>query len=80
MRAASPRPGPDRFRPPTVLRFWNCPELQRLYIFDVGGPHTWRTIYMDGRTHPEDLELSYLGHSIGWWEGDSLVIETTRIQ
>ena len=29
------------------------PELKRAYIFDVGGPHSFRTIYMDGRAHPK---------------------------
>ena len=46
------------------------------YIFDVGGPHTFRTIYMDGRSHPKDLTPSYYGHSIGWWEGDTLVVDS----
>ena len=32
---------------------------------------------MDGRSHPADLEPSYYGHSIGWWEGDTLVIDST---
>ena len=31
---------------------------------------------MDGREHPEDPELSWYGHSIGHWEGDTLVIDT----
>ena len=37
-----------------------------------------RIIYMDGRGHPENGELSHHGHSIGWWEGDVLVVETTQ--
>ena len=52
-------------------------DLQRIYVFDIGGPHTWRTIYMDGRTHPDNIAPSYYGHSIGWWEGDTLVVDTT---
>lgn len=36
-----------------------------------------RTVYMDGRGHPENGERSNQGHSIGWWEGDVLVIDTT---
>ena len=37
-----------------------------------------RMIYMDGRRHPEDI-LDYpewMGHSIGRWEGDTLVVDT----
>jgi len=36
-----------------------------------------RTIYMDGRGHPEDGEPLNQGHSIGWWEDDVLVVDTT---
>jgi hypothetical protein len=31
---------------------------------------------MDGRSHPKNLEPSYYGHSIGYWEGDTLVVDT----
>ena len=31
---------------------------------------------MDGRTHPASLKRSYYGHSIGWWDGDTLVVDT----
>ena len=50
--------------------------LQRAFIFDIGGPHTFRTIYMDGRSHPTNLTPTYYGHSIGWWDGDSMVVDT----
>ena len=39
-----------------------------------------RTVYMDGRNHPSDLEPSLLGHSVGWYDGPTLVIETTGIE
>jgi hypothetical protein len=51
-------------------------EAKRIYVFDIGGPHTFRTIYMDGRGHPSNYAPSYYGHSIGWWEGDTLVVDT----
>jgi hypothetical protein len=35
-----------------------------------------RRIYTDGRKHPADADLSYQGHSIGRWEGRSLVVDT----
>ena len=66
-----------QFLTPYGTEFVELPELQRFYIFDVGGPHTFRTIYMDGRSHPMNLTPSYYGHSIGWWEGDTLVVDTT---
>ena len=65
-----------QFQTPYGIEFVELPELQRIYIFDVGGPHTFRIVYMDGRSHPKDLTPSYYGHSIGWWEGDTLVIDT----
>ncbi len=37
-------------------------------------------INMDTRVHPDDFERSMTGHSVGWYEGDDLVIETTRFK
>ena len=38
-----------------------------------------RRIYTDGRPHPEDPDLTLHGHSIGHWDGETLVIDTTAI-
>jgi hypothetical protein len=65
-----------QFITPYGVEIVDLPEIQRVYIFDIGGPHTYRTVYMDGRTHPRNLEPSFYGHSIGWWEGDTLVVDT----
>ena len=65
------------FLTPYGVEIVERPDLQRIYIFDIGGPHTFRTIYLDGRTHPANRIPDYYGHSIGWWEGDTLVVETT---
>jgi hypothetical protein len=40
----------------------------------------WRNIYTDGRKHPEDLDPSFYGSSIGRWEGDTLVVETVGLK
>lgn len=40
--------------------------------FDPG----YRQIFLDGRKHPEDWNPSWMGHSVGHWEGDTLVVET----
>ena len=38
-----------------------------------------RRIYTDGRDHPADPDPSFHGHSIGRWEGDTLVVDTVGI-
>lgn len=38
---------------------------------------TFRQIYTDGRKLPPDPQPSWLGYSIGRWEGDTFVVETT---
>jgi carboxypeptidase family protein len=35
-----------------------------------------RQIFLDGRGHPPNLQPSWLGHSVGRWENDTLVVET----
>lgn len=41
----------------------------------------WRAIYTDGRKHPEDIDdyPYFMGHSVGRWDGDTLVVDTTGI-
>ncbi len=46
-----------------------------LMVFEYD--HLIRQIYTDGREHRTDLAPSYMGDSIGHWEGDTLVVETT---
>jgi hypothetical protein len=65
-----------QFMTPYGVEFVELPDIQRIFIFDIGGPHTFRTIYMDGRPHPAKLIPSYYGHSVGHWEGDTLVVDT----
>jgi hypothetical protein len=36
----------------------------------------FRQIFVDGRKHPEDTQPSWLGYSVGKWDGDSLVVDT----
>jgi hypothetical protein len=39
-----------------------------------------RTIFIDGRGHPDDLAPTRLGHSVGRYDGDALVVETKGIE
>ena len=36
----------------------------------------FRQIFMDGRDHPVDPQPSWMGYSVGAWNGDTLVVET----
>jgi hypothetical protein len=46
-----------------------------LFVYE-GGAHVWRQVWMDGRAHPKDPNPNWLGHSIGHWEGDTLVVDS----
>jgi len=35
-----------------------------------------RQIYLDGRKHPEESLSPFIGHSVGHWEGETLVVDT----
>ena len=65
-----------QFSTPYGTEFVEVPDLQRLYIMDNGGPNSYRIVYLDGRSFPENLPLTNYGYSIGRWEGDTLVVET----
>ena len=65
-----------QFQTPYGVDFVQIPDQKRLFIIDIGGPHTYRVVYMDGRPRPDGVPGSY-GHSIGHWEKDTLVVETT---
>jgi len=47
-----------------------------VFIIGVGSPHSWRQIFMDGRPHPQNPTPGWYGHSVGHWEGDTLVVDT----
>jgi hypothetical protein len=51
-------------------------QATHLFFLFEGNIHSFRQIFMDGREHPDDLEATWYGHSVGHWEGDTLVIET----
>jgi len=47
--------------------------------FDNTGDHVERTIHMDAK-HPADVQPSRQGHSIGRWDGETLVIDTIAFE
>jgi hypothetical protein len=72
-----PSPGPRQVGTAYGFEIVEMPELQRAFIFDIGGPASFRIIYMDGRPHPAKPEPTYVGHSVGRWEGGTLVVDVT---
>jgi hypothetical protein len=35
-----------------------------------------RQVFLDGRSHPKDMDPKWMGHSVGHWEGETLVVDT----
>ena len=62
-----PSGGPRLFHTPYGFEFVDVPDEKRVYMIEVGGPHTWRIIHMDGQPHPKNLDPSFFGHSTGRW-------------
>lgn len=71
-----PAGGPRQIMSPYGMEIVSIPDLQRIYIFNISDSMSYRIIYMDGREHPANLKPTYYGHSVGHWEGDTLVVDT----
>jgi hypothetical protein len=72
-----------RCDPVAIRRVWGAPGTPLEIVregTDVVLRHEWmdvrRVIHMNMKEHPKNGPRSSLGHSIGHWEGDTLVIET----
>jgi len=57
------------------LRTIEIGEDEVVMRFDNTGDHVMRTIHMSSE-HPADVQPSRHGHSVGRWEGDTLVVDT----
>ena len=70
-------PGAVRaYQSPYPMEFLQTPgRVTILYEYE----HLVRRIFMDGREHPKDLDPAAMGHSIGRWEGDTLVVDTVGL-
>jgi hypothetical protein len=42
--------------------------------------HTFRSIPLDGRPHAQNMELAFMGDSVGHWEGDTIVVDTAGLK
>ncbi len=72
-----PPGGPRMMATPYPMEIVQIPEHQRILMVYEGATHIWREIYLDGRPHPtgDALNPTYLGHSVGRWDSDTLVVD-----
>jgi len=65
-----------------LSRSMNSPDPMQVmqndkYIALLFEQNTWfNIIYIDGREHPKTVEPTWFGHSVGKWDGDTLVVDT----
>ena len=70
---------------PALPRIFGAPYNMEIvdagthYLMVFVEHNTPRRVYMDGRSAPSDQPPSPMGFSVGRWEGDTLVIETTHL-
>jgi len=50
-----------------------------VFLYGRGSNHAFRIIPTDGRPHRTDLDPSFMGDSVGHWEGDKLVVDVTNL-
>jgi hypothetical protein len=73
------------YRGPLQFRLWEekdpANQLVIAYRQYIGTYMQWRTIWMDGRSHPpEYVPHTFMGFSTGEWHGDILTVTTTHIK
>ena len=72
--------------PPPVLSFF--PDLREIEIgdttavlrFEAQGQNVERVVHLDQKSHPAGVAPSLMGHSIGRWEGQTLVVDTVAFE
>lgn len=70
--------GPTRMY--TTPRPWEIRQFPDVVLFLFEQDHWMRRVYMDGRGHPDGYPLSWMGHSIGKYDGDTLGVDTVAMR
>lgn len=69
--------------PVSIVRLWGNGNLTRITQEEtrVTIEHEWmdarRIVHLGMSEHPADMPNNVLGHSIGWYEGNTFIIDTT---
>ena len=61
---------------PTPRRIIQTPQIIAILYESY---HQYRQIFLDGRPLPKPTQPAYMGYSVGKWEGDALVVDTTGL-
>ena len=77
-----PPGGVRQFQSPLGVQFVEDHARQRIFVLMGSGNHNYRIIYLDGReavgqVGGDDDNPLFFGRSVGKWQGDTLVVETT---
>jgi hypothetical protein len=54
-------------------------ERPEMMVILYEAVHSYRQIFTDGRTLPKDPNPAWFGYSVGRWDGDALVVETSDV-
>ncbi|HUI80062.1 MAG TPA: hypothetical protein VLY24_19175 [Bryobacteraceae bacterium] len=60
---------------PYPFKIYNTPNGVMVILYEA--LHSYRQIFMDGRKLPKDPNPAWMGYSIGHWDGDTLVVESS---
>lgn len=47
-----------------------------LLLYETSANSTFRQVFLDGRALPQDPQPTWLGYSVGRWDGNTLVVDT----
>jgi len=64
---------PEKLNIPDGLKVVQTPDL---IVFLYESRTIYRQVFLDGRPLPKDPQPTWMGYSVGHWEGDTLVVET----
>ena len=71
-----PRGVPDTINEPYPIQIVQTPN-QVVILYEAG--EYFRVIPTDRRPHPKDLDPTWMGNSVGHWEGGTLVVDVTGV-
>jgi len=58
---------------PALAKFVQIPSLLVILFEDPPG---FRQVFLDSREHPKNADPTWMGHSVGRWDGDVLIVDS----